>query len=334
MKLDRPSQPCLPPRFAKSGYLQTLLGNYLRSPPFSATPTRTEITLADGDRLVAKVFAPSPESPERARKVVLCVFHGLGGNDERHYMRRVVDLGVRRGCEVWTVNHRGCGEGRGLARGIYHSGVAPDISAVVAEVHRREPSTLVIGVGFSLSANALLLCLGDGMNGPHHKPDAAIAVNPPINLARCSELICAPHHFIYNLYFLRGCVRYVRQREADGLIQQGRYPVHLRMSLKGFDDAFTAPMGGFRDSLDYYERSSAMPHLHRITQPTVIIHAEDDPFIDPADFHRASFGSGVHLHLEQHGGHLGYVARDQPYRRWLDYGMGHYLDQLLSLLRA
>jgi pimeloyl-ACP methyl ester carboxylesterase len=61
-------------------------------------------------------------------------------------------------------------------------------------------------------------------------------------------------------------------------------------------------------SLDYYERSSAMPHLHRITQPTVIIHAEDDPFIDPADFHRASFGSGVHLHLEKHGGHLGYVA--------------------------
>ena len=89
MKLDRPSLPCLPPRFAKSGYVQTLLGNYLRSPPFSATPTRTEITLPDGDRLVAKVFASSPESAERARKVVLCVFHGLGGNDERHYMRRV-----------------------------------------------------------------------------------------------------------------------------------------------------------------------------------------------------------------------------------------------------
>ena len=125
-------------------------------------------------------------------------------------------------------------------------------------------------------------------------------------------------------------MRYVREREADGLIPKGRYPVHLRMSLQEFDDAFTAPLGGFRDRNDYYERSSAMPHLPNITQPTVIIHAEDDPFIDPRDFQRARYGSGIHLHLEQHGGHLGYVSANQPYRRWLDYAVGHYLDQLLD----
>jgi predicted alpha/beta-fold hydrolase len=92
---------------------------------------------------VAKVFAPSPEVTRSGkRKVVLCVFHGLGGNDERHYMRRVVDLGVRRGCEVWTASTtEAAGKGAGWLKGIYHSGVAPDISAVVAEVHRREPST-------------------------------------------------------------------------------------------------------------------------------------------------------------------------------------------------
>jgi len=331
MELTRPPLPCSPPRWARSGYLQTLLGNYLRKPPFAATATRAEIPLPDGDRLVAKVYAAPPDGPKPPRETVICVFHGLGGSGARPYMQRVVSLGQERGCEVWTVDHRGCGDGRGLARGIYHSGVAADLSAVFAEVRRRKPTAQVIGVGFSLSANALLLCLGDGLGGPHHKPDAAIAVNPPINLARCADLICAPHHRIYNLYFLRGCVRYVREREADGLIPKGRYPVHLRMSLKEFDDAFTAPLGGFRDGSDYYEQSSAMPHLPGITQPTVIIHAEDDPFIDPRDFQRARFGSGIHLHLEKHGGHLGYVAHDQPYRRWLDYGMGHYLDQLLAL---
>ena len=330
MKLTRPPLPCLPPRWAKSGYLQSLFGNYLAAPPFSAQSERTEIDLPDGDRLVARVFAPPPEVRTGKREVVLCGFHGLGGNCDRHYMRRIAALGHARGCTVYSVNHRGCGEGRGLAKGIYHSGVAADLSAVFAEVRKRHPQALLIGIGFSLSANALLLCLGDGHGGPHHKPDAAIAINPPIHLSRCADLISAPHHRIFNLYFLRGCVRYVREREADGLIPKGRYPVHLRMSLQEFDDAFTAPLGGFRDRNDYYQRSSALPHLPNITQPTVIIHAEDDPFIDPSDFQRARYGSGIHLHLEQHGGHLGYVSANQPYRRWLDYAVGHYLDQLLD----
>lgn len=329
MTLPRPSLPCQPPLYARSGYAQTLLGNYLRMPKQSVVGARTEIALPDGDTLVARVFAPQQG---RSRLVVLAVFHGLGGHIDRPYMKRAVDLGLARGCEVWAVNHRGCGEGRGLARGIYHSGVAPDLGQVFAAIRRSRPGARIIGVGFSLSANAILLTMGRGVDGIAELPDAAIAVNPPIDLGRCAELICAPHHVVFNLYFLRGCMRHVREREADGLIEPGRYPVSLRMSLKEFDDAVTAPMGGFASRHDYYARASALPHLAQIERPTVILHAEDDPFIDPADFGRARYGPGVHLHLERYGGHLGYVGEGLPYLRWLDYGMGHYLDELLSVV--
>ena len=332
MKLVRPPLSCRPPLWANNGYLQSILGNYLPKPPLRLQPRRAEVDLGDGDRLVVQIYPPPPQAPRLAKKTVVCVFHGLGGHGDRHYMQRVVDVATSRGCEVWTVNHRGCGQGRGLAKGIYHSGVAADLSRVFAEVRRREPSAQLIGVGFSLSANALLLCMGDGHGGPHHHPDAGIAVNPPINLARCAELICAPNHRLFNLYFVKGCVRYVREREADGVSEKGRHPVHLRMSLQEFDDVFTAPLGGFRDRLDYYEKASAGPHLSRIVRPTVIVHAEDDPFIDPLDFQRTPLGPGIHLHVEAQGGHLGYVSRDLPYRRWLDYALGHYLDQLLSRL--
>lgn len=329
MSLVRPQLSCRPPLWARSGYLQSVLGNYLPLPPLSVSAQRSEVQLADGDRLAVRIFAPSGSAAQPDSPTVICAFHGLGGHGERPYMQRVVDLGTARGCEVWTVDHRGCGQGRGLARGIYHSGVAADLSRVFSEVRRRSPAARVIAIGFSLSANALLLCLGDGHGGPHHHPDAAIAVNPPINLARCAELICAPQHRLFNLYFVQGCVRYARQRATDGLPLGSSAPPHLRMSLKEFDDAFTAPLGGFRDRHDYYEKASALPHLSRIQRPTVILHAEDDPFIDVADFQRAALGPGIHLHLERHGGHLGYVSRDLPYRRWLDYALGHYLDQLL-----
>lgn len=320
-EIRKPELSCRPPRWAASGHVQTILGNFWPSQTTTRSFRHLEVPLPDGDRLLVRSFAGT-------RPIVLCVFHGLGGHDDRPYMRRVVELGCARQLEVWTVNHRGCGGGRGLARGTYHSGVAADLAAVFALGRKLRPQSQLLALGFSLSANALLLNLGDGYNGPHAKPDLAIAVNPPIDLARCSQLISQRRHRIFNAFFVKSCVQSVREREADGLIPVGRYPVHKLMTLAEFDDTYTAPAGGFTDRHDYYARCSAKPVLSRITTPTVIVHAEDDPFIDVKDYHDAQLGPGIHLHLERHGGHIGYLSRDLPNRRWLDYALGHYLDQL------
>lgn len=325
--LPLPSVPCRPPRWAASGHAQTILGNFWPVSLPERTSTAEEVLLPDGDRLRLRCFAG-------ARDVLVCVFHGLGGHDKRPYVRRVTELCCARDLEVWTVNHRGCGSGRGLARGTYHSGVAADLGAVFTRARALRPDARILAIGFSLSANALLLNLGDGHDGPHAKPDLAIAVNPPVDLARCSELISHPRHRLFNAFFVRSCVRSVRERELDGLIPAGRYPVHTRMTLAEFDDVYTAPAGGFTDRHDYYARCSARPVLPRITTPTVILHAEDDPFIDARDLKTAELGPGVRLHLERHGGHLGYISRDAPYRRWLDYALGHYVDALTALPAA
>src|SRR5262249_38295871 len=126
-KLPVPGLPCRPPRWAESGYVQTVLANFWTAPTPRRATGHLEVALPDGDRLRVRCFAGQKD-------VVLCVFHGLGGHDERPYVRRVVELGCARQFEVWTVNHRGCGSGRGLARGTYHSGVASDLGAVFARV--------------------------------------------------------------------------------------------------------------------------------------------------------------------------------------------------------
>ncbi len=322
MRLPRPTLPCRPPWWAAGAHLQTALANYLPEAPLTEPWTPVEVALSDGDRLVGRQFqGPGPD--------LLCAFHGLGGDDERPYMRRAVRLGLDRGLSVWAMNHRGCGRGRGLAAGTYHSGVAGDLGAVFAHARSRG-FRRVLALGFSLSGNALLLNLGGGHDGPHPLPDAALAVNPPVNLARCSALISRWSNRPYDRYFVKKVVRSVREREAVGLIPAGRYLVHDRMSLADFDSAYTAPAGGFRDRDDYYARCSALPHLSRITVPTVILHAEDDPFVDAADLRSADLGPGVHLHLEGTGGHMGYLSRDLPDRRWLAHALGHYLDRLLE----
>jgi len=323
MQLKRPLLSCRAPWWAATGHQQTIVGNFLPEPPLNVPSRPLVIKLSDGDRLAGRVF--KGKRPER-----LCIFHGLGGDDDRPYMRRAVRMGLARGLEVWTVNHRGCGSGRGLAKGSYHCGVAGDLGAVFTEA-RHQGSGPVLALGFSLSGNALLLNLGEGYDGPHPKPDRAIVVNPPVNLGRCSRLLGSSANRLYDLYFVNSALSGVRDREADGLIPKGHYPVSNLMTLRGFDDAYIAPTGGFKNGRDYYDRCSASSHLSKITTPTVIVHSEDDPFVDALDLKTADLSSDVHLHMEKCGGHMGYVSRDLPDRRWLSYALGHYLDELLSL---
>jgi predicted alpha/beta-fold hydrolase len=321
--LSRPSLPCRAPWWADTGHLQTIFGNFLPEPALNLPSVPLEIGLEDGDRLAGRVFGGS--RPER-----LCIFHGLGGDDDRPYMRRAIRMGVSRGLEVWTVNHRGCGRGRGLAKGTYHCGVAGDLGAVFAEARSRGDGA-VIALAFSLSGNALLLNLGEGYDGPHPKPDRAMVVNPPVNLGRCSHLLGKAYNRPYDYYFVRHVLSSVWEREEAGLIPKGRYLLGRMMTLRAFDDAYTAPAGGFIDGRDYYDRCSASAHLCKITTPTVILHSEDDPFVDARDLKQARLGPAVHLHMEPRGGHMGYVSLDLPDRRWLSYALGHYLDELLAL---
>ena len=320
LQITPPTLPCRPPWWAQGGHLQTIVGNFLPGdePDCPSLPFR--IPLADGDQLAGRYHPGETD-------VLLLVFHGLGGDADAHYVRRTVALGRRLGHHVWTVNHRGCGEGRGLARRPYHSGSGDDLGAAFAAARERHPELRQLAIGYSLSANALLLNLGGGVPGVDARPDAAIAVNPPVDLGACSDSIHRGFNRLYELRFIRRCRRAIQERLADGLIED-IYPTRPLMSLREFDDAYTTQAGGFRDAEDYYARCSARHHLGVITVPTVVLMAQDDPFIPWRHAVESGPSSAVHLHLEPHGGHMGYISRGVPGHRWLPYALEHYTRAL------
>ncbi|MBK9796021.1 MAG: thioesterase [Holophagaceae bacterium] len=322
LRLDPPPLPCRAPWWAPSGHLQTILGNYLpgEPPAFPSEPFR--IPLPDGDQLAGRHYPGETE-------VLTLVFHGLGGDDQAHYVRRTVAMARKLGHHVWTVNHRGCGEGRGLAKRPYHSGSGDDLGVTFAAARVRHPGLRQLAVAYSLSANALLLNLGGGLPEAVATPDAAIAVNPPIDLGACAAAIHGGLSRLYELRFIRRCRLAIQQRIEDGLIPSV-YPTWPTMSLREFDEAYTAPAGGFQDADDYYARCSARHHLAKITVPTVVLMAQDDPFIPWRHAVEASTSPAVHLHLEARGGHMGYLSRDLPGHRWLPYAVEHYARQLLA----
>ena len=83
------------------------------------------------------------------------------------------------------------------------------------------------------------------------------------------------------------------------------------MTVRRFDDVYTAPHHGFRDSADYYYRASALRLVDQILVPTLIITSEDDPFVPPAPFRHPAVTANRHITtvVTRHGGHGAFVER-------------------------
>jgi predicted alpha/beta-fold hydrolase len=102
-------------------------------------------------------------------------------------------------------------------------------------------------------------------------------------------------------------------------------PLSRISSLVQFDDHYVAPAFGFADARDYYAKASALPFLSRIRVPTLIIHAQDDPFIpftplekslnpesqtDASSVVQTTENENVLLVSPPRGGHVAFVSMD------------------------
>ena len=184
------------PWWARGGHAQTIWSHLLgtRAEPLErATTPHREVELADGDRLL--VFELEGTSGVRA-----ILGHGLTGDVNSDYLRRSARLLHARGHSVWAFNHRGCGEGEGLAWRPYHSGRTEDLEAVLAASRASSPDLSQVVVGFSLSGNLALL---HASQPDKTTPDGILAINPPIDLERSSLDLHRGLCRLYELRFMR-----------------------------------------------------------------------------------------------------------------------------------
>ncbi len=313
------------PTWASSGHLQTILGSLWRFKTITRPSENRLVQLPDGDQLLTKVFRQEHDA-------VVVLFHGLTGSSDSSYMQRLGSELLRQGYSVVLVNHRNCGDGFGLARQLYHSGRGDDIAAVVADVRGQFPGKKLVTFGVSLSANAILFLLSQL---PHlSQPDFAIVVNPPIDLSRTSRLIqTGMVNKIYEKKFVVLISRLVNELQRHGLVEP-HYKLHSRMRLGEIDEVYTGPKGGFGNAQGYYDQCSTYRHLTHIKTPTVMLMAEDDPFISSQDFIKVEKSPFVQLHLVRTGGHVGYIhKRHTPLGsyRWMDYAVSEYIKQFVSI---
>jgi len=256
------------------------------------------------------------------------LFHGLEGSSRSHYARRLMHAVKARRWHGVVVHFRGCsGEPNRLPRA-YHSGDSAEIDWVLRRLSRHGWPAL-FSAGVSLGGNALLKWLAEQGSAAGSVIKGAAAISAPLDLAAANENLSHGFGLIYARHFLRTLipVALAKAQRFPGLIDTRR--VLASRTLRAFDDAVTAPLHGFDGVDDYYARSSAGPLLSRITLPTLLLHAANDPFLPRSALPSAdSLPGNVSLEITRGGGHVGFVHGPPPGRiDWLSERILKYFHE-------
>lgn len=305
------SSPFRPAWWLPGPHLQTLWP-YLVRPYRNVALRRERLELPDGD------FLDLDWTDDTGASGLVLVLHGLEGSSDSAYVQRLLLRLEPLGLQAAVMHFRGCsGEPNRLARG-YHAGDTADLSFVVEHLRRHTPQRVLAAIGYSLGANVLLKWLGE--TAERNPLRCAVAVSVPFELEAAAGQLESGFSRLYQRSLLRSLRRSVARKYARRDMPIPRHVVDSAASLRAFDDRFTAPLHGFRDAADYYRRSSCRPWLARIKRPTLIVHAADDPFLDPGAIPTAGeLPPGVELQLTPRGGHVGFAGGRFPGRTqdWL-----------------
>jgi uncharacterized protein len=293
------------PRFT-GGHKQTLYA-WARPRQFPRLPVPVErhFDVAADARVLAHCHFRGEKAP------ALILLHGLEGSSMAHYMRGIADKAWAAGWAIVRLNQRNCGGTERLSRGLYHSGLTHDVRYVVRELIERDGVPAVAVAGYSLGGNLTLKLAGELGDAPPPQLVGVCAVSPAMDLTACAEALERRSNLAYEWNFVRNLKGRMRRKATVFPGEFSLEPLGRIWTVRQFDEAYTAPHHGFRDAADYYYRASALRVADRIRVPTLIITAEDDPFVPVSTFRDPAVvaNPNITVVMTPHGGHCGYLER-------------------------
>jgi len=321
------------PIWLPGGHLQTIYASlFIRVPPVAYRRERLELT--DGDFLdfdwvdgTAGALKDSSQYPLEGysdplrTKVrvepyapVVVLFHGLEGSADSHYARDLMATVKARGWHGAVAHFRGCsGEDNRLPRA-YFAGDSDDIEHILRHVKSRHPDAPVYAVGVSLGGNALLKWLGEQGAGACELVECAAGVSAPVDLTAAGNALDRGfNRRVYTARFLATLKKKAlkKARQFPGTLDAKA--ISAATTFREFDTLVTARLHGFRDADDYWFRVSSKPLLQSITVPTLIINAQNDPFLPASALPTAAdISSAITIEQPETGGHVSFPSGPFP----------------------
>lgn len=292
---------------------------------------RERLSLPDGDFINLDW-----SGPEDGHEPLTILLHGLTGCSQSQYIIGLQHSLARQGLPSVAMNFRGCGgEPNDLTTG-YHSGISSDLKLVTDALAARFPTRILMAVGYSLGSSVLIKYLAEEQESS--RLQSAVAVSVPFELGQCSLRINEGFSRMYRDRFMKEMVAYIDAKKQH--FQKQGWDDKLQIlndlgdlsTLKTFheyDGYVTAPLHGYKSAEDYYQQCSARGHLKSVTTPTLILHAQDDPFLFPHSVPDISeLSASTTMELTPGGGHVGFVSHSglKPVY-WLEHRIPAFLKE-------
>jgi predicted alpha/beta-fold hydrolase len=257
-----------------------------------------------------KVLAHCCWQTDRRQHPTIVIWHGIEGSSASVYMLAMAEKGFRAGFNIVRMNFRNCGGTEHLTPTLYHGGLTEDLRFVIAELIEKDQLTNMVVVGFSLGGNLVIKLAGEYGDDPPQEIVGIAAVSPSVDLTSSADLILKRSNWLYQQDFVRRLKNRIRTKQRLFPALYDTSGLRQIRTLREFDERYTAPANGFRDAEDYYYRASSLRVAARIRIPTLIIHAEDDPFIPIAPLRDSAFADNPYILLvaPKHGGHVAFIS--------------------------
>jgi predicted alpha/beta-fold hydrolase len=273
-----------------------------RQRPLSVEWERVE--LEDGDFIDLAWHGPI------GRPVVLFL-HGLEGSLQSHYVSGIIHALAQRGLRTCFMHFRNCGREPNRLPISYHSGKTDDPQRVIEHIKESKGAFPAGALGVSLGGNVLLKWLGE--QGAQSPLQTAVAVSVPFRLEQAARRLETGASRIYKRYLLT-TMKASYERKFSGMPSPLDIDLEALDTFFAFDDAITAALHGFDGVDDYYARCSSRPFIPSIRVPTLILHAQDDPFMYPESAPKTDeLPDSVTLELTPKGGHIGFIEGRWPW---------------------
>jgi predicted alpha/beta-fold hydrolase len=302
--------PFVPALGLESPHVQTCWGPFCRRRP-EIEYREEKLPLPDGDHVW--LYQAGPRLVDGNPCVLL--FHGLGGSRCSHYMQGFQAVLTEAGIASIAMDARGAGGRPNEKAYCYHAGSTETIAALVQQVRKENPASPLFAVGFSLGGVQLLNWL---IQSQSRELMAASAVSSPLWLKVSADKLddnSLPSRR-YRRYLLKGLLEDLEHKrqyllatnpiESEPLVMLEPFGnIHTFFE---FDEYINAPLHHFAGANDYYEKCSPGGRLQEIRTPTLLLQAEDDPFMQRSMQPASGMLGCVEIETSPHGGHVGFVA--------------------------
>lgn len=304
------------PKWLPGGNVQTIYPYFLNPTPHIIFK-RERWELDDGDFVDIDWLEGAMDKP------LVVMFHGLEGSSRSHYARSMMNHLREINWRGAVIHFRGCSGLPNRLPRAYHAGDSMEIDLmlrrVVYQCELHKSAIPLYAIGISLGGNALLKWLGEQGEQVNKLISAAVAVSAPLDLAAAGKALDSGFNQFYARHFLSSLKRKAleKQKRFPGLLNV--QAVAASTTLYEFDNHVTAPLHGFRNTDEYWSKSSSKPWLQHIQVPTLVINARNDPFM-PAHVlpTQEKVSSMVRLEFPEQGGHVGFMQGTFPGQlRWL-----------------